>query len=122
MGAQHREMEPEMSLSGGDSRALAAIERRLSASAPRLTAMLATFTRLTEGEQMPSREQLPSGRGWLVTALAMALIVTVTTLASLGSTRWASQAPRTIYGTVLHLPQSFAGLVITRPSLGPLGK
>jgi len=48
-----------MSLSGAGSRALAAIEPQISASAPRLTAMLATFTRLTQDEQMPSREQLP---------------------------------------------------------------
>ena len=106
-----------MSLSGEDSRALAAIERQISASEPRLTAMLATFSRLTQDEQMPSREQLPTGRGWLLRALAVMLIAVVAALASLSGTQWASAAPQTIYGTVLHLPRAFAGFLIPAPGI-----
>ncbi len=52
-----------MSLSTHDQQALDAIEDRLTGGAPELAALLATFTRLVSGEEMPARERIrPPGR------------------------------------------------------------
>jgi hypothetical protein len=51
-----------MSLNAREQRTLAAIEDRVSGSDPELASLLATFTRLTSGEEMPAREQIPAGR------------------------------------------------------------
>jgi hypothetical protein len=45
-----------MSLSAREEQALECIADRLAGSDPGLAAMLATFTRLTSGEEMPARE------------------------------------------------------------------
>lgn len=47
-----------MSLSARDRRALDSIRDRLSGSDPGLAGLLGTFTRLTAGEEMPTREQI----------------------------------------------------------------
>jgi Protein of unknown function (DUF3040) len=47
-----------MTLAAGDRRALAKIEKNLRGSDPKLAAMLSTFNRLTQAEQMPQREVL----------------------------------------------------------------
>lgn len=49
-----------MSISERERQALDSIENELARSAPRLASMLAMFSRLTSGEQMPARE--PAGR------------------------------------------------------------
>jgi hypothetical protein len=51
-----------MSLTAREKRALHAIEDRLAGSDPQLASRLATFTRLTSGEQMPAREKIQ--RDW----------------------------------------------------------
>jgi hypothetical protein len=53
-----------MSLSPREQHALDSIKDRLAGSDPELAALLATFTRLTSGEEMPDREpvQLRNGR------------------------------------------------------------
>ena len=48
-----------MTLSAHDQRELADIEHRLSGSDPGLALLLATFTRLTAGKEMPVREKDP---------------------------------------------------------------
>ena len=53
-----------MSLSAWEQRALDAIKGRLSASDPKLVALLATFSRLVAGEAMPVREKLRAGSRW----------------------------------------------------------
>lgn len=53
-----------MSLSAREQQALDAIRDRLSASDPRLVALLATFTRLAAGEAMPVREKIRAGSRW----------------------------------------------------------
>jgi hypothetical protein len=51
-----------MSLSAREEQALECIADRLGGSDPALTAMLATFTRLTSGEEMPAREQVQNAQ------------------------------------------------------------
>jgi hypothetical protein len=51
-----------MSLSARDQQALDGIADGLTASAPKLAAMLTTFTRLTSGEEMPANEAVTVGR------------------------------------------------------------
>jgi len=51
-----------MSLSAWEQQALDSISEELTDSDPRLTALLATFTRLVSGEEMPAREKVPPGR------------------------------------------------------------
>jgi len=53
-----------MSLSAHEQQALDSIGQGLSVSDPELTSLLATFTRLTAGEDMPAREktQVPARR------------------------------------------------------------
>ena len=51
-----------MSLSAWEQQALDSISEGLTDSDPRLTALLATFTRLVSGEEMPAREKVPPGR------------------------------------------------------------
>jgi len=50
-----------MSLSTGDQRALDSIEDGLAGSDPRLASLLATFARLTAGEELPVRERIRAG-------------------------------------------------------------
>jgi hypothetical protein len=50
-----------MSLSAREQQALESIKEGLARSDPRLVAMLATFTRLVSGEQMPVRERIRAG-------------------------------------------------------------
>ena len=52
-----------MSLSSHEQHALHSIEDRLCVSAPELASLLATFSRLTAGEDMPAREKTPASRG-----------------------------------------------------------
>jgi hypothetical protein len=52
-----------MSLSSHEQHALHSIEDRLCVSDPELASLLATFTQLTEGEDMPAREKTPASRG-----------------------------------------------------------
>jgi hypothetical protein len=47
-----------MSLSEREQQALEAIEDRLTGSDPKLASLLATFTRLASGEEMPVREKI----------------------------------------------------------------
>lgn len=52
-----------MSLSAEEQQALDVIEDGLADAAPELAKLLATFTRLESGEQMPARERIrPAGR------------------------------------------------------------
>lgn len=51
-----------MSLIPRERQALDSIEDGLAASDPRLTSLLATFTRLTAGEALPERESLREDR------------------------------------------------------------
>jgi DUF3040 family protein len=50
-----------MSLSAHEQQALDAIEERLTDSDPKLASLLAMFTRLASGEQMPIREKIRAG-------------------------------------------------------------
>jgi hypothetical protein len=50
-----------MSLSTQERRALHSIEEGLSGSSPKLVSLLATFTRLTQDEEMPGREHMAIG-------------------------------------------------------------
>ena len=50
-----------MSLSTQERRALHSIEEDLSGSDPKLVSLLATFTRLTQDEEMPGYEQIAAG-------------------------------------------------------------
>lgn len=51
-----------MSLGAHEQQALDAIEDGLTSAAPELTVLLATFTRLAAGEEMPARERIrPAG-------------------------------------------------------------
>jgi hypothetical protein len=52
-----------MSLSTGEQQALESIEKGLAEADPRLASMLAIFTRLTQGERMPSHESADGGLG-----------------------------------------------------------
>jgi hypothetical protein len=52
-----------MSLSSHEQHALHSIEDRLCVSDPELASLLATFTRLTAGEDMPAREKTPASPG-----------------------------------------------------------
>ena len=52
-----------MSLSSHEQHALHSIEDRLCVSDPELASLLATFTRLTAGEDMPAREKTPASAG-----------------------------------------------------------
>ena len=49
-----------MSPDAWEQRALDSIRDRLAGSDPELARLLATFTRLASGEEMPAREQLPA--------------------------------------------------------------
>ena len=52
-----------MSLGAHEQQALDAIEDGLAGAAPELAVLLATFTRLAAGEEMPARERIrPAGR------------------------------------------------------------
>lgn len=51
-----------MSLSAHDQQALDSIEDEIAGSAPRLASLLATFARLTAGEELPGREQVGGAR------------------------------------------------------------
>jgi hypothetical protein len=51
-----------MSLSSHEQHALHSIEGRLCVSDPELASLLATFSRLTAGEDMPAREKTPTSR------------------------------------------------------------
>jgi Protein of unknown function (DUF3040) len=51
-----------MSLSAWEQQALDSITEGLTDSDPRLAALLATFTRLVSGEEMPAREKAPPGQ------------------------------------------------------------
>ena len=51
-----------LSLSAHDRQAIEAIEGQLAASDPRLAAMMATFSRLEDGEAVPAREQIQAAR------------------------------------------------------------
>lgn len=50
-----------MSLSAWEQQALDSIKNRLAGSDPELATMLATFTRLTTGEEMPVAEEITAG-------------------------------------------------------------
>jgi hypothetical protein len=50
-----------MSISERERQALGSIEDRLACSAPQLASMLAIFSRLTAGEEMPARERVRRG-------------------------------------------------------------
>ena len=52
-----------MSLSSHEQHALHSIEDRLCVSDPELASLLATFTRLNAGEDMPVREKAPASPG-----------------------------------------------------------
>ena len=54
---------PVMSLSPREQHALDSIRDRLAGSDPELAALLATFTRLASGEQMPARGPVRAGKG-----------------------------------------------------------
>ena len=51
-----------MSLSTREQQALDSIEDGLSGADPKLASLLATFTRLTAGEEMPAPEKIRAGR------------------------------------------------------------
>lgn len=51
-----------MSLSAHDRKALDSIEEEIAVSAPELASLLALFSRLTAGEELPEREQVGDGR------------------------------------------------------------
>jgi hypothetical protein len=53
-----------MSLSAREQHALDSIETALSGSDPDLAVLLATFGRLTSGEEMPGREKILGSRWW----------------------------------------------------------
>jgi hypothetical protein len=53
-----------MSLSMREQQALDGIEARLAGSDPRLAALLVTFARLTSGDAMPAREEVPAQARW----------------------------------------------------------
>jgi hypothetical protein len=61
---------PPMSLSGREQRKLDSIRERLTGSDPGLAALLATFTRMASGEDMPSREMILAGQPRRVPATA----------------------------------------------------
>lgn len=75
-----------MSLSTREQQALSSIEDRLAESDPGLTSLLATFTRLADGEGFPERENirapLPSR---LHGKLAWALVCLVVSIALIGA-------------------------------------
>ena len=50
-----------MSLSQHEQQALDSLEHQLAASDRRLASLLATFTRLTDGEEFPAREKIQAG-------------------------------------------------------------
>jgi hypothetical protein len=103
-----------MSISTREQLALVSIANRLSASDPHLTSLLAMFTRLASGEEMPVRERIrqprlmrdravPAARrscrqlGWRQGMLLLWLIVAVGLLAialavSRAGGRWACPA------------------------------
>jgi len=60
-------------MSADDRHELGAIEEELAASAPKLAAMLTTFSRLAAGEAMPGREQIQAGQQLTVTQAAFGL-------------------------------------------------
>jgi len=62
-GSRHRE-EVVMSLSAREQHALDCIGDELSGTDPKLASMLTAFTRLTAGEEMPTRESIRPGRAW----------------------------------------------------------
>jgi len=53
-----------MSLSAREQHALDSIETALTGSDPDLAVLLATFGRLTSGEEMPGREKILGTRWW----------------------------------------------------------
>jgi hypothetical protein len=54
-----------MSLSAREQHALDSIEAALAGSDPDLALLLATFGRLTSGEEMPVREKIRKNRWWV---------------------------------------------------------
>lgn len=74
-----------MSLSCRQQRLLRRIDDAVSRSDPRLASMLAFFGRLTAGEEMPGREQLPApalSRFWAMMLMAAAAGATLITRAA----------------------------------------
>lgn len=49
-----------MSLSAHDRQELDVIEERLATADPQLAGLLATFSRLADGEEIPAREEIPA--------------------------------------------------------------
>ena len=60
-----------MSLGGRDRQALDAIAGRLATSDPRLAGIMASFTQLTSGQEMPAREKIASAPRRLYERLGM---------------------------------------------------
>jgi hypothetical protein len=83
-----------MSLSERDRQALAAIEDQLASSDPGLAAMLACFSRLTAGEDMPARESMrPRQRlSWAQRTLALWLAITMALIGAAMAARHAGGA------------------------------
>jgi hypothetical protein len=71
-----------MTLCVRERRSLRKIEATLCSSAPHLASLLTIFNRLGRGEEMPSRERLPSTRG-LAAALLLSLVLAAGLLALL---------------------------------------
>lgn len=75
-----------MSLNAREQQTLASIEDRLTGSDPELASLLATFTRLTAGEEFPAREnigarQLPSRLRGKLAWLLLCLVVSIALIA-----------------------------------------
>jgi hypothetical protein len=83
-----------MSLSAREQQALGSIADRLTGSDPKLAALLAGFTRLASGEEMPPRERIRAGSevhrtagrvsrrlGFQWAALLLSLLTAVTVIA-----------------------------------------
>lgn len=81
-----------MSLSAHDQRVLDVMEHRLSDAAPELASLLAGFTRLAAGEEMPVRERIRAGwqrltwdRAWLLLGVLISLALITMAVAAGGS-------------------------------------
>jgi hypothetical protein len=75
---------PRMSLSAHEQRALDSIEDRLSSTDAELASLLAKFTRLTGGEEMPARESIRAGwqrRDWPGIRLLLGLLIGIALIA-----------------------------------------
>ncbi len=103
-----------MSLPVAEERALTRIEQALLSRDPRLKSLFTIFTRLTWQEAMPTIEQLRRRR-WrpqpgAVILLAVALIVGVIVVSSLGSARNCSPAQPTASTAAQSSPGGAAGV------------